>query len=204
MLDAFSCREAASFLLTGDARSVGASSTKGEILPPWLPATAKARAAGSSDDTLRVLSSGDQYLSEYLSSPGTAMSSSLPPASAAPTKLAMEMAVNALNDTNGNNVTRAMKLLDFAGGERCEEMLIQIALSRQRSPNTNSSKLLKQMSGGKTSGSEGSKESRRQLAALAALSTSSSSKSSSRGVSSNSKFWSKQVASSLQAGRSDF
>ena len=203
LLDVFSCRQAASFLLTGDATNVGASSTKGEILPPWLPVTVKARAAGSSDDILRVLSSGDQYLAEYLSSPGTAMATNLPPTSAAPTKLAMQMAVNALKDTDGNNISRAMKLLDFAGGERCEEMLIQIALVRQRSPNSNPSKLLKQMSGGKTTGSDGSKESRRQLAALAALSTSSSSKSSGRGISADNKFWSKQVAPSLQKGRSE-
>ena len=203
LLDVFSCRQAASFLLTGDATNVGASSTKGEILPPWLPATVKARAAGSSDDTLRILSSGDQYLSDYLSSPGTAMVSNLPPTSAAPTKLAIQMAVNALNDANGNNVASAMKLLDFAGGETCEEMLIQIALARQRSRNTNPSKLLKQMSGGKIAGSDGGKESRRQLAALAALSASSSSKSSGRGVSADNKFWSKQVAPSLQKGRSE-
>jgi hypothetical protein len=200
LLDMFSCRQAASFLLSGDAVNGGASSAKGEILPPWLPATVKARAAGSSHDALRVLSSGDQYLADYLSSPGTAMASSLPPTSAAPTMLATQMAAQELKITDGTNIASAMKLLDFAGGESCEEMLIQIALARQQSPNANPSKMLKELSGGKTSGLEGSKDS--QLAAVAALSSFSSSKSSRR-ASANKKFWAKQVAPSLQTGRNE-
>ena len=202
LLDMFSCRQAASFLLTGESINGGASSTKGDILPPWLPASIKARAAGSSDDTLRVLTSGDQYLAEYVSSPETAMTSILPPSSAAPAKLAMQMALKALKD-DGNTVASAMKLLDFAGGEKCEEMLIQIALARQQSPNANPSKVLKALRGGKTGKPDGSKESQRQLTAAAALAISSSNPASSRGASADNQFWAKQVAPSLQTGRDE-
>ena len=123
VLGFYGLKDAASWLLTGTTQFDRTANTT--LLPPWLPLTARTRAAFNSDAVLHLLSSGDQYFSDYVKDPETGMASGLPRMSDPVAYLSRDLADKALFDGNGID---ALKALDVVGSEFSDSTLIQLSL----------------------------------------------------------------------------
>lgn len=117
-------QQAASWLLTGGVQFE--RSTTSKILPPWMPVVAKKEATLNGDALLHLVTNGDQYLSEYIQAPDHNMPSAVPrPGDATP---------YACHDSGQEALIRGdsrdtLKVLDIAGTESTESMLLQIAMA---------------------------------------------------------------------------
>jgi hypothetical protein len=156
-------KHAASWLLTGTVHFDRAANSR--LLPGWMPVSAKVKASIDADSQLHVIANGDQYFSEYVKSPDTNMTSTLPRPSDPSAYLCNEFARDALAK---GNALDALKMLDIVGTESTDAMVLQIALALQVDPSkdvTNILQALCQSDGqvGKSGGSTASAS----LAALA-------------------------------------
>lgn len=123
LLSVYGLDQAASWLLTGGVQFYRSANTK--ILPPWMPVSAKRAAALDSDAFLHLVTNGDQYLSEYVQSPDNNMSSTLPRPGDSTSYLCREFGQGSLGRGNGHE---ALEMLDMAGTESHESMLLQLSL----------------------------------------------------------------------------
>lgn len=163
LLNMHGLKQAASWLLTGGVQFE--RSTNSKILPPFMPLGAKREAALNSDAFLHLVANGDQYLSEYIQSPDHNMSSSLPRPGDPTPYLCREWGQEAL--ANGE-AADALKMLDIAGTESTESMLLQLSLLLQIKSGDNTD-VLKSLSGydeGALSRSSGLPTATASLAAL--------------------------------------
>jgi len=124
MLLHYGCKQAASLLLTGNLP--GDITSQPTILPPWIPMSCKLSAANGADTALQVLSSGDIKLAEYLRN-SDREPQSLPKPNDPSSILAKDLAINAVSD---DNMCDAAKLLDFAGHQSSDSVLLQLPMSR--------------------------------------------------------------------------
>jgi hypothetical protein len=126
LLEYYDLKPAASWLLTGTVHFDRCSNSR--LLPPWMPATAKVRGALSADTHLHVVSNGDQYFSEYVKSPDTSMASTLPRPTQPASLLSRQFGMDALKKAN---FADALKLLDLAGTESTDALILKLSLASQ-------------------------------------------------------------------------
>lgn len=127
LLNYYNSIAAASWLLTGSTSFDRSANSR--ILPPFMPVTAKIKAAIDADTHLHVIANGDQYFSEYVKSPDNNMSATLPRPTDPSALLCREFAIEAMKE---GRILDSLKLLDIAGTESTDAMLLQMALSMQR------------------------------------------------------------------------
>eukprot|EP00536_Pseudo-nitzschia_multiseries_P007798 jgi/Psemu1/256590/estExt_Genewise1Plus.C_1870025 len=129
LLEYYNLKSAASWLLTG---TIGFDrSANSRLLPPYLPITAKTMAALDADTHLHLIASGDQYFTEYVKSPDNNMSSTLPRPSDPTAILCQQFAVDAIQK---GNFLDAVKMLDIAGTESADAMMLQLSMALQLGP----------------------------------------------------------------------
>ncbi|CAJ1959779.1 unnamed protein product [Cylindrotheca closterium] len=127
LLEQYGLEAAASWLLTGTVNF--GRSTNSRLLPSWMPVSAKAKAAmGDADTLMHIIANGDQYFSEYIKSPDSNMASTLPRPTDPSAFLSNGYGMNALKQ---GNFVDAMKLLDIAGTENSDAMVLQLSLALQ-------------------------------------------------------------------------
>lgn len=142
MLEKYELRQASSWLLTGTVPFDRGATSK--ILPPWLPVAPKAKAALNSNGFLHVISSGDQYFSDYVKTPDAGVASSLPRQTGPSAYICRESAMKALIGGNGID---AVKELDLVGGESTDSMILRLALALEKDHSRDATGLLKSLSG---------------------------------------------------------
>ena len=195
LLSRYNLDQAASWLLTGGVQFDRSANSK--ILPPWMPVSAKREAALNSDAFLHLVANGDQYLSEYVQSPDQNMSSNLPRPGDSTPYLCREFGQDALGRGSGAD---ALKMLDLAGTESHESMLLQLALLLEIKTG-DATELLKSISGYGEQGLSSSSGIPTATTSLAALATHMKIKSSSQQMDANqTQKWIKPLAPSLQRG----
>lgn len=123
ILSRYGLKEASSWLLTGVVQFDRSANTK--ILPPWMPISAKKEAALNSDCLLHLVANGDRYFSEYVQSPDNNLSSALPRPSDPTSYFCREAGQDALAR---GDAADALKMLDLAGTESTDSMLLQLCL----------------------------------------------------------------------------
>jgi hypothetical protein len=188
---------AASYLLTGTPsfdRSANAT-----LLPKWMPLSAKMKGSMDADASLQLIANGDQYFSEYIKSPDNNMSATLPRPTDPSAFLSNDFARGALLQ---GRVLDALKMLDLAGTESADAMLLQLSLALQMDPSADVTKVLQALC---QSDSQGAKTSSATAAAsLAALALELKSKKIQSGQPTSgdfSKRWMQSLAPSLQRGK---
>ena len=137
ILSDYNIREAASWLLTGALHFDRASNSR--ILPPWMPVSARSSAALDGDHKLHVLAHGDQYFSDYVKSPETNMTSTLPRPSDPSARYSQDYALESFR--RGGTVD-SLKLLDVTGSGSSDALLLQTALALQADPFQDTSEIL--------------------------------------------------------------
>jgi len=151
-----------SWLLTG--RVQFDRSTNSKLLPPWMPVSAKKEGAVNSDAFLHLIANGDQYLSEYIQSPDQNMPSALPRPGDPTSYLCREFGQDSLSEGHAGN---ALKMLDLAGTDSTESMLLLLSLLLEVK-NADSTALLRSLGGyDESSMSSGLPTATSSLAALA-------------------------------------
>ena len=166
ILDRYGLKQASSWLLTGTVSfDRGANSV---VLPPWLPVAPKMMAGLNFDAFFHVISTGDQYLSDYLRSPDKNMPTTLPKQSGPAAYWCREYANQNLRNGRGSD---ALKLLDLAGGDATETMAVQLALSLGKDKTRDPSGFLKTVSGYSAGTFSGQASKPRVPTSIAALAT---------------------------------
>lgn len=187
-------KQAASWLLTGGVQFE--RSTNSKILPPWMPVAAKREAALNSDAFLHLVANGDQYMSEYFQSPDQNMPSNLPRPGDATPYFVHESGQEALARGDAGD---ALKMLDIAGTESTETMLLQLStvLEIKSGDNTDVLKSLCGYDDGSLARSESLPTATASLAALSVATKLNGS----NGMNKNQlERWMKPLAPSLQRG----
>eukprot|EP00537_Pseudo-nitzschia_pungens_P005976 CAMPEP_0172360890 /NCGR_PEP_ID=MMETSP1060-20121228/4819_1 /TAXON_ID=37318 /ORGANISM="Pseudo-nitzschia pungens, Strain cf. cingulata" /LENGTH=2771 /DNA_ID=CAMNT_0013082989 /DNA_START=94 /DNA_END=8409 /DNA_ORIENTATION=+ len=126
LLEYYNLKSAASWLLTGTISFDRSANSR--LLPPYLPITAKTKAALDADTHLHLIASGDQYFTEYVKSPDNNMSSALPRPTDPVAMLCQHYAMDAIKE---GKVSDAVKMLDIAGTERAGAMMLQLTIALQ-------------------------------------------------------------------------
>lgn len=142
ILGRYGIREASTWLLTGTVSFDRSANSR--ILPVWLPVATKAKGSLSGDTFLHLISSGDQYLSEYVKSPDQNMASTLPRPTDPASCLCRDFARIALQR---GDLQDALKLLDLAGQDHTETLIVQLLLMMSKADSTKSILPLKAVSG---------------------------------------------------------
>jgi hypothetical protein len=140
LLNHYKCLGAASWLLTGSVHFDRSANSR--LTPSWMPVSAKVKAALDADTHLHALAYGDQYFTEYLKSPDHNMSSTLPRPSDPSACYAYQFAMDAIKS---GNAADALKLLDIAGTESSDAMLLQMSLAMQIDPFKDASQVLESL-----------------------------------------------------------
>jgi hypothetical protein len=134
--------QAASWLLTGTVQFTRTANSK--ILPTWLPIGLKRSGAINSDAFLHLVSSGDQYLLEYLKSPNQNLPATIPRSTDASSYFSHDFAMDSL----GHGIpSEAVKSLDFAGSSQADNLILQIALILQKDRSQDITEILRKLSG---------------------------------------------------------
>lgn len=133
---------AGSWLLSGSPYVGRSTSTK--LLPPWLPVGPKRAAASNADAFLHLIANGDSYFTEYVKSPDKNMVSALPKKSSYSAYSCCEYAEEALQHGKARD---AVKLLDVAGGESGDNLVLQLVLILGKDNGNDPVGVLKSMSG---------------------------------------------------------
>jgi hypothetical protein len=142
ILRKYGLNQAASWLLTGAVQfNRSANST---ILPHWLPVAPKARGALNSDGFLHLIANGDQYFSDYIKAPDQNMASTLPRRTDPAAYISQEFARDSL--VSGKPFD-ALKMLDIAGAESTETLILQVALILQNDHSKDVTPILKSLCG---------------------------------------------------------
>lgn len=132
ILGRYGLTDASTWLLTGTVQFERTSNSR--ILSPWLSVAQKMKSGFSSDTLLHLVSNGDQYLSDYLKSPDHNMASALPRQSDPSVYLCRAYAETAMQK---GQVVDVLKTTDMGGTQSTENILVQLALMRERqSPNS--------------------------------------------------------------------
>ena len=194
LLSHYNLHQAASWLLTGSVHFDRAANSK--ILPPWMPVSAKRKAAVNADAYLHLVANGDQYLSEYVQSPDNNMISNLPRPGDSTSYLCRDYGQESLGRGSGED---ALKMLDLVGTESQESMLLQLSLLLEIK-NGDATQLLKSVSGYGEKGLTSSTGLPRATTSLAALATHMKIKSSEPMNTADAHKWMKPLAPSLQRG----
>jgi hypothetical protein len=126
LLDHYNLGAAASWLLTGTVHFDRSANSR--IMPTWMPVSAKMKASRDSDTHLHILSSGDQYFTEYIKSPDHNMASTLPRPTDPTSLLCQQLAIDALKR---GSYTDAIKMLDLVGTESSDAAILQISMALQ-------------------------------------------------------------------------
>jgi hypothetical protein len=126
LLDAYNLQAAASWLLTGTLRFDRAANSR--LLPAWMPISAKVKGAADSNTNLHAIASGDQYFSEYIKSPDNNMTATLPRPSDPSSTWCSTFAIEYLRK---GKALDAFAMLDIAGTETSDTMLLQLSLAMQ-------------------------------------------------------------------------
>ncbi len=126
ILDFYGLKSAASWLLTGTISFDRSANSR--LLPSYLPVSVKAKAGFDADTHLHLISSGDQYFTEYVKSPDNNMSSTLPRSSDPTAALCHQFGRKAIRD---GKVGDAMKMLDISGTHSTDAMILQMAMALQ-------------------------------------------------------------------------
>jgi hypothetical protein len=140
LLNHYNLKAAASWLLTGTVDFDRSANSR--LLPSWMPVSAKIKASIDADTHLHVIANGDQYFTEYVKSPDHNMSSTLPRPSDPSAFLCKQFAIDALK--NGQ-ILDALKMLDIAGTESSDAILLQLALAMQIDPFKDVTQLLESL-----------------------------------------------------------
>ena len=164
MLSAYGHKHPSSWLLTGNSRFDRNANSK--VLPSWMPIANKSFAAINSDATLHVISTGDQYFSDYVKSPDTNMAATLPRQSDPSSIFCRELAIKSMK--NGD-VAGALKFLDLAGSESSDSAILQLILAAQIDPFADITHALNALSGYGEEGYGQSSSFNHTSASLAAL-----------------------------------
>jgi hypothetical protein len=107
-------------------------SANSRLLPSWMPVLAKIKASIDADTHLHVIANGDQYFTEYVKSPNHNMSAMLPCPSDPLAFLCKQFAI--LDAIKNGQTLDALKMLDIAGTESSNTMLLQLAFAMQAGP----------------------------------------------------------------------
>jgi len=142
LLKDMECYEAASQLLMG--YELGSTSSIGKALPPWVPAMDKAFASNSCENALKALVGGDNLLSEYL---GTIDSTLEAPAMPRPTDPTSIFSRYLASNCTEDNILDIARFLDLSGSPSSDITLLQIILSMQLDPNSNTDEALLSLCG---------------------------------------------------------
>eukprot|EP00531_Pseudo-nitzschia_arenysensis_P008969 CAMPEP_0116119166 /NCGR_PEP_ID=MMETSP0329-20121206/2493_1 /TAXON_ID=697910 /ORGANISM="Pseudo-nitzschia arenysensis, Strain B593" /LENGTH=1930 /DNA_ID=CAMNT_0003612843 /DNA_START=102 /DNA_END=5893 /DNA_ORIENTATION=- len=126
LLEFYGLKSAASWLLTGTISFDRSANSR--LLPSYLPVSVKAKAAFDADTHLHLISSGDQYFTEYVKSPDNNMSSTLPRSSDPTAALCQQFGQKAIQD---GKVGDALKMLDISGAHTTDAMILQMAMALQ-------------------------------------------------------------------------
>jgi len=165
MLDTYGLKHSASWLLTGVPKFE--RSVNCEILPAWLPVSAKSKGAMNTDAMLQVLSNGDSYLLEYVKSPEQNMPAPLPRQSDITASLSAEYGQAALASGKGLD---ALKMFDLSGSESTESSLLLLSLLlEKKNGGSGSAGILESISGLRESAFSRSSKMEKIPASLAAL-----------------------------------
>jgi len=164
ILGTYGLKHAASWLLTGTVQFDRAANTT--LLPPWLPITSRTRAAFNSDAVLHVLSSGDQYLSDYVKDPDGGIAAALPRTSDSVAYISKDLAMKALEEGAG---MEALKTLDLVGCEETESMIVQLSLALEKDKTRDAAGILNLVSGFEDSGFNRATGAQRLPGSIAAL-----------------------------------
>jgi hypothetical protein len=153
LLNHYNLKAAASWLLTGTTNFDRSANSR--LLPSFMPVSAKIKAAIDTDTHLHVIANGDQYFSEYVKSPDHNMSSTLPRPSDPSAFFCHQFAIDAMKE---GRTLDALKMLDIAGTESSDAMLLQLALAMQVDPFKDVTQVLESLcqqdgQAGKSSGS---------------------------------------------------
>ena len=140
LLSRYELKEVASWFLTGTVRFDRLANSR--LLPSWMPISAKVHAALDADTHLHLIANGDQYFSEYVKSPDNNMTSTLPRPTDPSAFYCKEYAKSAMQD---GNILDALKLLDIAGTESSESMLLQVSLALQADPFKDTTKIIESL-----------------------------------------------------------
>jgi hypothetical protein len=196
LLSQYELKEAASWFLTGTVSFDRLANSR--LMPGWMPVSAKAHAAIDADTNLHIIANGDQYFSEYVKSPDNNMTSSLPRPTDPSSFYCKEYALIALKK---GNVLDAFKMLDIAGTESSDAVLLQLSLALQLDPFKDTTRIIEAIC---QSDAQMSKSSCTATAALAALALEIKNKRVRAGQPTSgdfSKRWMKRLAPSLLRGK---
>jgi hypothetical protein len=197
ILRRYGLKQAASWLLTGTVQFD--RSTNSKILPHWLPIASKARGALNSDGFLHLIANGDQYFSDYVKAPGQNMASTLPRRTDPAAYVCQEFARDAL--VSGKPFD-ALKMLDIAGAEATETLILQVALILQKDHSKDVTPILKSLCGYDDNAFSRSSAPVKTPASLAALAVSLKLNTATHEMSREQvDRWMKPLAPSLQRGR---
>ncbi len=137
LLEYYGLKSAASWLLTGTIAFDRSANSR--LLPSYLPVTVKAKAAFDADTHLHLISSGDQYFTEYIKSPDNNMSSTLPRSSDPTVALCQQFGREAIQE---GKIADAMKMLDISGTQTSDVMILQMAMALQLDPSKDSQAII--------------------------------------------------------------
>jgi hypothetical protein len=163
MLDRYGLKHAATWLLTGTVRFDRSSNTR--IMPSWLPLAPKVKGAVNSDAFLHVVSSGDQYLTEYIKAPD-GMPSALPTPSGQIAYACRDYAHHAIRSGRGYD---ALKSLDLTGSASSERLILDLTMAIGMDLTKDVTPLLNAISGLDDSRGPRLSAAKKPCAALAAL-----------------------------------
>ena len=192
LLNQYNLKAAASWLLTGTTHFDRSANSR--LLPSFMPVSAKIKAAIDTDTHLHVIANGDQYFSEYVKSPDNNMSATLPRPSDPSAFYCHQFAIDAIKD---GHALDSLKMLDIAGTESSDAMLLQLSLAMQMDPFKDVTPVLESLcqhdgQAGKSSGST-------TAASLAALALELKKRKTTEGI--FTKRWMKPLAPSFQRGK---
>ena len=137
LLDYYNLKSAASWLLTGTISFDRSANSR--LLPMHLPITAQVKAALDTDTHLHLIANGDQYLTEYVKSPDNNMSCVLPRSSDSVAILCRQFASDKIKD---GKFIDAVKMLDIAGTQSDDAMILQLSMALQLNPSNDVSSII--------------------------------------------------------------
>jgi hypothetical protein len=193
LLDFYNLQAAASWLLTGTPRFNRSANSR--LLPAWMPVSAKVMGAIDSDTNLHAIANGDQYFSEYIKSPDHNMTATLPRPSDPSAAWCSTFAQEYLRK---GKALDAFTMLDIAGTEASDTMLLQLSLAMHIDSSKDVSPILNSLF--YTDSQMGKTTSVSSVASLAALAAELHR---TRGVADENfiKDWMRPLAPSIQRGR---